>query len=136
MDASELDQSHGWRGASLHWRVRRRGMSTAKVEKDAALRGRSSRSMVEEPTSKHDQILAPVLRESMSLHHVCGFGLGAGSLRRPCRSAISPTLLPDKAIDLMDEGRQRLRMEVDSKPEALGCAGPHINAKADRQSAA
>ena len=32
---------------------------------------------------------------------------------------IADRFLPDKAIDLMDEAASRLRMEVDSKPEAL-----------------
>src|SRR6266571_5136168 len=32
---------------------------------------------------------------------------------------ITDRFLPDKAIDLMDEAASRLRMEVDSKPEAI-----------------
>ena len=32
---------------------------------------------------------------------------------------ITDRFLPDKAIDLMDEAASRLRMQVDSKPEAL-----------------
>ncbi|MFX7071626.1 hypothetical protein ABTI09_20255, partial [Acinetobacter baumannii] len=32
---------------------------------------------------------------------------------------IADRFLPDKAIDLVDEAASRLRMEVDSKPEAL-----------------
>src|SRR6185503_4736117 len=32
---------------------------------------------------------------------------------------ITDRFLPDKAIDLMDEAGSRLRMQVDSKPEAL-----------------
>src|SRR5690606_4107489 len=32
---------------------------------------------------------------------------------------IADRFLPDKAIDLMDEASARLRMQVDSKPEAL-----------------
>src|SRR5690606_9104969 len=32
---------------------------------------------------------------------------------------ISDRFLPDKAIDLVDEAASRLRMQVDSKPEAL-----------------
>src|SRR6185312_12291292 len=32
---------------------------------------------------------------------------------------ISDRFLPDKAIDLMDEAASRIRMQVDSKPEAL-----------------
>ena len=32
---------------------------------------------------------------------------------------ITDRFLPDKAIDLVDEGASRLRMQVDSKPEAL-----------------
>ena len=32
---------------------------------------------------------------------------------------ISDRQLPDKAIDLMDEAASRIRMEIDSKPEAL-----------------
>src|SRR3546814_4955757 len=31
----------------------------------------------------------------------------------------SSDLLPDKAIDLMDEAASRIRMEIDSKPEEL-----------------
>ncbi|TIN45813.1 MAG: hypothetical protein E5Y30_45405, partial [Mesorhizobium sp.] len=32
---------------------------------------------------------------------------------------IADRFLPDKAIDLVDEAASRLRMQVDSKPEAL-----------------
>ena len=32
---------------------------------------------------------------------------------------ITDRFLPDKAIDLVDEASSRLRMQVDSKPEAL-----------------
>ena len=39
---------------------------------------------------------------------------------RPSPTAISPDrFLPDKAIDLVDEAASRIRMEADSKPEAI-----------------
>ena len=41
---------------------------------------------------------------------------------------ITDRQLPDKAIDLIDEAASRIRLEMDSKPESMGCAGPAFNA--------
>jgi ATP-dependent Clp protease ATP-binding subunit ClpB len=43
----------------------------------------------------------------------------ARSWRRRSPTATSPTVSPDKAIDLVDEAASRLRMEVDPKPEEI-----------------
>src|SRR5207253_1336353 len=56
------------------------------------------------------------------LHTLVGAGKADGAMDAAATLSnryITDRFLPDKAIDLMDEAASRLRMEVDSKPEAI-----------------
>ena len=60
------------------------------------------------------------LKEKYELHH--GVRISDAALVTAATLSnryISDRFLPDKAIDLIDEAASRLRMQVDSKPEAL-----------------
>ncbi|PRY93578.1 ATP-dependent Clp protease ATP-binding subunit ClpB [Hasllibacter halocynthiae] len=90
------------------------------VEKDAALARRFQPVMVEEPTVEDTVSILRGIKEKYELHH--GVRIADSALVAAAQLSnryITDRFLPDKAIDLMDEAASRLRMEVDSKPEAL-----------------
>lgn len=90
------------------------------VEKDAALARRFQPVMVEEPTVEDTISILRGIKEKYELHH--GIRISDSALVAAATLSeryITDRFLPDKAIDLMDEAASRLRMEVDSKPEAL-----------------
>ena len=90
------------------------------VEKDAALARRFQPIMVEEPTVVDTISILRGIKEKYELHH--GVRIADAALVAAATLShryITDRFLPDKAIDLMDEAASRLRMEVDSKPEAL-----------------
>ena len=90
------------------------------VEKDAALARRFQPVFVAEPTVEDTVSILRGLKEKYEVHHGVRISDAPSSPRRPCPTATSPTaFLPDKAIDLIDEAASRVRMAVDSKPEAL-----------------
>ncbi|MEN6541133.1 ATP-dependent chaperone ClpB [Parvibaculum sp.] len=90
------------------------------IEKDAALARRFQPIFVEEPTVEDSISILRGLKEKYELHH--GVRITDSALVAAATLSdryISDRFLPDKAIDLMDEAASRLRMQVDSKPEAL-----------------
>jgi ATP-dependent Clp protease ATP-binding subunit ClpB len=90
------------------------------VEKDAALARRFQPVMVQEPTVEDTISILRGLKEKYELHH--GVRISDSALVSAATLShryITDRFLPDKAIDLVDEAASRLRMEVDSKPEAL-----------------
>jgi ATP-dependent Clp protease ATP-binding subunit ClpB len=90
------------------------------VEKDAALARRFQAVFVSEPTVEDSISILRGIKEKYELHH--GVRIADSSLVAAATLSnryITDRFLPDKAIDLMDEAASRLRMEVDSKPEAL-----------------
>ena len=90
------------------------------VEKDAALARRFQPVMVQEPTVADTISILRGIKEKYELHH--GIRISDSALVAAATLSqryITDRFLPDKAIDLMDEAASRLRMEVDSKPEAL-----------------
>ena len=90
------------------------------VEKDAALARRFQPVMVSEPTVEDTISILRGIKEKYELHH--GVRISDSALVAAATLShryITDRFLPDKAIDLMDEAASRLRMEVDSKPEAL-----------------
>ncbi len=90
------------------------------VEKDKALERRFQKVMVEEP-SKEDAIsILRGLRERYETHHKVRIKDEAIiSAVELSERYISDRFLPDKAIDLIDEAAAKLRLEIDSVPEAL-----------------
>ena len=90
------------------------------VEKDAALARRFQPVLIEEPTVEDTISILRGIKEKYELHH--GIRISDSALVAAATLShryITDRFLPDKAIDLMDEAASRLRMEVDSKPEAL-----------------
>ncbi len=90
------------------------------VEKDAALARRFQPVFVDEPTVEDTVSILRGLKEKYELHH--GVRITDSALVSAASLSnryIADRFLPDKAIDLVDEAASRLRMQVDSKPEAL-----------------
>ncbi len=90
------------------------------VEKDAALARRFQPVYVSEPTVEDTISILRGLKEKYELHH--GVRISDAALVAAATLSnryITDRFLPDKAIDLVDEAASRLRMQVDSKPEAL-----------------
>ncbi|SMQ86356.1 ATP-dependent Clp protease ATP-binding subunit ClpB [Devosia lucknowensis] len=90
------------------------------VEKDPALARRFQPVFVSEPTVEDTISILRGLKEKYELHH--GIRIADSALVSAATLSnryITDRFLPDKAIDLMDEAAARLRMAVDSKPEAL-----------------
>ncbi len=90
------------------------------VEKDAALERRFQKVFVAEPTVEDTIAILRGLQERYEVHH--GVDITDPALVAAATLShryISDRQLPDKAIDLMDEAASRIRMEIDSKPEAL-----------------
>ncbi|HLB46580.1 MAG TPA: ATP-dependent chaperone ClpB [Anaerolineales bacterium] len=90
------------------------------VEKDAALERRFQPVRVDEPSVEETISILRGLKERYEVHHGVRIQdsavIAAATLSH---RYISDRHLPDKAIDLIDEAGSRLRMEIDSKPQAL-----------------
>ena len=90
------------------------------VEKDKALERRFQKVYVGEPSVEDTIAILRGLQERYEVHH--GVDITDPALVAAATLShryISDRQLPDKAIDLMDEAASRIRMEIDSKPEAL-----------------
>ena len=90
------------------------------VEKDAALQRRFQPIYVDEPTVEDSISILRGLKEKYELHHgvrITDSAIVAAAMLS--NRYITNRFLPDKAIDLMDEAASRIRMEVESKPEAI-----------------
>ncbi len=90
------------------------------IEKDAALARRFQSVFVGEPSVEDTISILRGIKDKYELHH--GVRITDGALVAAATLSnryISDRFLPDKAIDLVDEAASRLRMAVDSKPEAL-----------------
>jgi ATP-dependent Clp protease ATP-binding subunit ClpB len=90
------------------------------IEKDAALERRFQKVLVEEPNVENTIAILRGLKERYEIHHSVDITdpaiVAAATLSH---RYISDRQLPDKAIDLIDEAASRIRMEMDSKPEAM-----------------
>ncbi|HWP14268.1 MAG TPA: AAA family ATPase, partial [Xanthobacteraceae bacterium] len=90
------------------------------VEKDAALARRFQPVYVPEPTVEDTISILRGLKEKYEKHHNVRISDAALVTAAVVSNRyITDRFLPDKAIDLVDEAASRLRMQVDSKPEAL-----------------
>ncbi|ODT04471.1 MAG: ATP-dependent chaperone ClpB [Mesorhizobium sp. SCN 65-20] len=90
------------------------------VEKDPALARRFQPVFVEEPTVEDTISILRGLKEKYEQHHKVRISDSAlVSAATLSNRYITDRFLPDKAIDLVDEAGSRLRMQIDSKPEAL-----------------
>jgi ATP-dependent Clp protease ATP-binding subunit ClpB len=90
------------------------------IEKDAALERRFQPVFVDEPTVEDTISILRGLKERYEVHHGVRIQDSA-VIAAAVLSAryIADRQLPDKAIDLIDEAASRLKMEIDSKPQAL-----------------
>ncbi|MGH8307706.1 MAG: ATP-dependent chaperone ClpB [Gammaproteobacteria bacterium] len=90
------------------------------IEKDAALERRFQKVLVDEPSVEDTIAILRGLKERYEVHHGVEITdpaiVAAATLSH---RYISDRQLPDKAIDLIDEAASRIRMEIDSKPEAM-----------------
>lgn len=90
------------------------------IEKDAALERRFQKVLVLEPTVEDTIAILRGLKERYEVHHGVQITdpaiVAAATLSH---RYISDRQLPDKAIDLIDEAASRIRIEIDSKPEAM-----------------
>ena len=90
------------------------------IEKDAALERRFQKVLVDEPSEEDTIAILRGLKERYEVHH--GVTINDGAIIAAAKLShryITDRQLPDKAIDLIDEAASRIRMEIDSKPEAL-----------------
>jgi ATP-dependent Clp protease ATP-binding subunit ClpB len=90
------------------------------IEKDAALERRFQKVLVNEPSVEDTIAILRGLQERYEVHHgvdITDPAIVAAAVLS--HRYISDRQLPDKAIDLIDEAGARIRMEIDSKPEAL-----------------
>jgi len=90
------------------------------IEKDPALARRFQSVFIDEPTVEDTVSILRGLKEKYEVHH--GVRISDSAIVAAATLSnryITDRFLPDKAIDLIDEAGSRVRMAVDSKPEAL-----------------
>lgn len=90
------------------------------IEKDPALERRFQKVQVDEPSVEDTIAILRGLKERYELHH--GVDIQDSAIIAAAKMSnryITDRQLPDKAIDLIDESASRLKMELDSKPEAM-----------------
>lgn len=90
------------------------------IEKDAALERRFQKVLVDEPSVPDTIAILRGLKERYEVHH--GVDITDPAIVAAATLStryITDRNLPDKAIDLIDEAASQIRMEMDSKPEAL-----------------
>jgi ATP-dependent Clp protease ATP-binding subunit ClpB len=90
------------------------------IEKDAALARRFQSVFISEPTVEDTITILRGLKEKYELHH--GVRIADGALVSAATLShryITERKQPDKSIDLIDEAASRLRLQQESKPEAI-----------------
>ncbi|WP_367330997.1 ATP-dependent chaperone ClpB [Sphingobacterium multivorum] len=89
-------------------------------EKDKALERRFQKVMVEEPDTQDAISILRGLKERYETHHkVRILDESIIAAVELSQRYIADRFLPDKAIDLIDEAASKLRLEMDSVPEAV-----------------
>ena len=97
------------------------------IEKDPALERRFQTVLVEEPSVEDTISILRGLKERFEVHH--GVRISDSSIVEAVvlsNRYITDRQLPDKAIDLIDEAASKLRLEMDSQPQALDEASRKI----------
>lgn len=90
------------------------------IEKDAALERRFQKVLVDEPTVEATIAILRGLQEKYEVHH--GVEITDPAIVAAAEMSnryITDRFLPDKAIDLIDEAAAKIKLEIDSKPEAM-----------------
>jgi ATP-dependent Clp protease ATP-binding subunit ClpB len=90
------------------------------IEKDAALARRFQAVFIDEPTVADTISILRGIKEKYEMHH--GIRISDSAIVAAATLSnryITDRFLPDKAIDLLDEAASRLKITINSKPEAL-----------------
>ena len=90
------------------------------LEKDGALERRFQKVLIDEPTVEDTIAILRGLKERYEVHHgvtISDAAIVAASTLS--QRYVTDRKLPDKAIDLIDEAAARIRLQMDSKPEAI-----------------
>src|SRR5207245_9406340 len=90
------------------------------IEKDAALERRFQKVMVDQPSVEATIAILRGLQEKYEAHH--GVQITDPAIVAAAELShryITDRFLPDKAIDLIDEAAAKIKIEKDSKPEAM-----------------
>lgn len=90
------------------------------IEKDAALERRFQKVLVGEPSVEDTIAILRGLQVRYEAHH--GVDITDPAIVAAAELShryITDRFLPDKAIDLIDEAAAKIKIEIDSKPEAL-----------------
>ncbi len=90
------------------------------IEKDPALERRFQKVLINEPSVSDTIAILRGLKEKYEIHH--GVTITDSALVAAAKLSnryITDRFLPDKAIDLIDEASALIKMEMDSKPEAI-----------------
>ena len=90
------------------------------LEKDGALERRFQKVLIDEPSVEDTIAILRGLKERYEVHHgvtISDAAIVAASTLS--QRYVSDRKLPDKAIDLIDEAAARIRLQMDSKPEAI-----------------
>ena len=90
------------------------------LEKDKALERRFQPVYVDEPTVEATISILRGIKEKYEIHH--GIRITDDAILASTTLShryISDRMLPDKAIDLMDEAASRLKMEIESLPQPI-----------------
>ncbi|HSN32871.1 MAG TPA: ATP-dependent chaperone ClpB [Ideonella sp.] len=90
------------------------------IEKDAALERRFQKILVAEPSVEATIAILRGLQEKYEVHH--GVEITDPAIVAAAELShryITDRFLPDKAIDLIDEAAAKIKIEIDSKPEAM-----------------
>ncbi|WP_337179899.1 AAA family ATPase, partial [Hydrogenophaga borbori] len=90
------------------------------IEKDAALERRFQKILVDEPSVEATIAILRGLQEKYEVHH--GVEITDPAIVAAAELShryITDRFRPDKAIDLIDEAAAKIKIEIDSKPEAM-----------------
>ena len=100
------------------------------IEKDGALARRFQPVIVEEPSLENTINILRGLKERYEVHH--GVRISDSALVAAANLAaryITDRKMPDKAVDLVDEAASHLRLQQESKPEAVDKLDRQLMAK-------
>ena len=107
------------------------------IEKDAALERRFQPVLVDEPDAETAVKMLAGLRPKYEAHH--GVRMEDAAIEaavRLSRRYVSDRMLPDKAVDLIDEAGAKLRLDAQTKPPGLANLDARIRSLADEEAAA
>jgi len=91
-----------------------------RIEKDGALARRFERVIVEEPDDETTLAILRGVRQYYEAHHSVRLpDESLGLVVKLSRRYLRDRFLPDKAIDVIDEASSRIRMQLESKPNAI-----------------